>query len=155
MDTFNDWKRHLREVVPTLVDVHVSESNGQVSLLAEMRGGARIPVGRLSGGALNAMLLTGMSFRDQPDAMYVIESPERGIHPSVIEPLAQALNRATGPQMLLVTYSPHWVAAVPNTQLRCFVRESGALRVVQGVQLDLNDAQLKQLLPIAFSAGMV
>jgi predicted ATPase len=154
-DRLTEWKAHVREVVPSLVDIATREVDGQVTILAELRGGTQIPVSRLASGAVRAMAFASLAYQDAPDTAFVLEAPENGMHPRAIEPLVEAISGGGGAQVFITTYSPLWVSAVPTERLRCFVRESGALKVIPGMQIELLESNDDVAMPIIFSAGII
>ena len=154
-DRLNEWKCHVREVVPSVVNVQTQEEDGKLTLVAELRGGTRIPLKRLAGGAVRAMAFASLSYQELPDTVFILEAPETGVHPRAIEPLVEAIGSSGSAQIFVTTYSPLWVSAVPTESLRCFALEAGVLRVIPGMQIELLESNEDIAMPVVFSAGII
>ena len=85
----------------------------------------------------------------------IVESPETGIHPQAIEAAAQAIGVDSTTQILTTTYSPIWVGAVSVERLRCFVKDAGAIRIVPGLQQQVDDSHGQIDVPLYFAAGLL
>jgi len=128
------WIDHIKEAIPGIETITTRLVDGKRHVFAEMRGGVQLPLRRLSKGSILAIGLCTLGYQDRKDSVLIIEAPEAGIHPATIEAVAQGtMESASHLQIMLTTYSPAWVAAVPAERLRRFVREAGAIRVLPGV----------------------
>jgi predicted ATPase len=155
-DRYGLWIRHVSEAIPAIEGIEVREDAGSVSLNARMRGGLELPLSRLSSGCLRVLGATLIPYQSEADTLFVVESPEQGIHPKGIEAFAQALSDGSDTQVIVTTYSPAWVGSVPLERIRCFVREAGGVRVVPGTQVELvQGGEGPVAMPHLFSAGFM
>ncbi|MGC6418436.1 MAG: AAA family ATPase [Bradymonadia bacterium] len=156
-----EWLSHVKEALPALEQIETQVSEGQRAIFVEHRGGGRLPLSRLSVGAIRAIGLASLPYQNTRDTIAIVEAPEAGIHPSAIEALADATVGTPTLQLLLTTYSPVWLATVPPDRLRRFVRDAGAIRVLPGLQtLEADDASAAELpskmtRELQFSAGLM
>ena len=156
-----EWLSHVKEALPALEQIETQVSEGQRAIFVEQRGGVRLPLSRLSVGAIKAIGLASLPYQNTRDTIAIVEAPEAGIHPSAIEALADATVGTPTLQLLVTTYSPVWLATVPPDRLRRFVRDAGAIRVLPGLQtLEADDASAAELpskviRELQFSAGLM
>ncbi|MEE2757963.1 MAG: ATP-binding protein [Myxococcota bacterium] len=139
-DIFLRWMSHIQEAIPGVEKLMTRVIDGSRSVFAEMKGGVQLPLRRLSKGSIIAIGLCTLGYQDRKDTVLIVEAPEAGVHPSTIEAVAQGtMESDSSLQIMLTTYSPAWVAAVPVDRLRRFVREAGAIRVLPGIDLTSGD----------------
>ena len=153
---FEEWQSHVLEAIPKVEGFEILRSDEQVSLIANMRGGFQLNASYLSSGELRVMGLALLSYQYSDGGLLCIEAPEQGLHPTVIEPVSQALNRGGRIQVMVTTHSPNWVGVTPLERLRIFQPEAGGVRILVGPQLDLLEDMDSTLgLPVVFAAGML
>lgn len=153
---FEEWQAHVLEAIPKVQGFELVNEDGRVSLIATMRGGFKLDAKYLSNGELRVMGLALLSYQYSDGGLLCIESPEQGLHPTVIEPVSQALNRGGRVQVMVTTHSPNWVGVTPLERIRIFQPEAGSVRIMVGPQLDLLEHMDDSLgLPVVFAAGML
>ncbi|MCA9538379.1 MAG: AAA family ATPase [Myxococcales bacterium] len=152
----SEWMAHVREALPGVEEARVESVDGRLELLVGFRGGHEVPARRLSHGMLRVLGVTLVPFVAEPDAMYLVEEPENGVHPRAIEAVCQALAWSPENQILVATHSPVWLAVAPFDRLFCVVREAGAARVMPAAALEcLEDWDREVDLPTLFAAGLL
>ena len=155
-ELFEEWQAHVLEAIPKVQGFEIERDGDQVSLIANMRGGFKLNASYLSSGELRVMGLALLSYQYSDGGLLCIETPEQGLHPTVIEPVSQALNRGGRIQVMVTTHSPNWVGVTPLERLRVFQPEAGGVRVLVGPQLDLLEHMDDNVgLPVVFAAGML
>lgn len=88
-----------------LVDIRVEESNGVV-----------IPASRLSDGTLRWLALLAILLNPEPPPLVCIEEPELGLHPDMIQPLAELLlDASTKMQLIVTTHSADLIDALSES----------------------------------------
>ena len=153
---FEEWQAHVLEAIPKVEGFELVRDNEALALMAIMRGGFKLNAAYLSSGERRVMGLALLSYQYSQGGLLCIETPEQGLHPTVIEPVAQALNRGGRIQVIVTTHSPNWVGVTPLERIRLFQPEAGGVRVVVGPQLDLLEHMDDRIgLPIVFAAGML
>ncbi len=132
--SYQDWTEHLREALPDVDRVEVVERAEDRHLYLQLTysGGFKVPAWRLSEGTLRVLALTLIPFAARPDAIFLVEEPENGIHPQALEAVHQALSLASRVQVVIASHSPVFVGTVEPRDLLCFSLEDGETRVVKG-----------------------
>lgn len=96
------------------------------------RDGLELPSWMVSDGTL-PLALTLLAYIPELSGIYLIEEPENGIHPRVIEVAFQSLSSVYGAQILLATHSPVILGLADPSHVLCFARdEEGATEIVRG-----------------------
>lgn len=156
---FRDWLRHLREALPDLADIETIELEWDKHryLVLEYDSGLRIPSWTASDGTLRLLVLTLPAFLPDVNGVFLIEEPENGVHPKVVETLYQALSNIYSAQVLVATHSPVLLGLVEPEQILCFAKNAeGATDIVRGDEHPMlsdwkNDANLQDY----FVAGVL
>lgn len=131
-----EWLAHVREALPTVELVKVEPRKEGLELVVGFRGGHEVPARRLGRGVLRILGVTLVPYVAEPDAVYLIEEPENGVHPSAVEAICQALAWSPENQVLVTTHSPVWLGLTPLDRLLCVTREAGAARIVPATALE-------------------
>jgi predicted ATPase len=132
---FNEWTAHIQEALPDVIAIRVMEREDDRHLYLKLtyHGGLDLPAPRLSEGTMRILALTLIPFVAEPDAIYLIEEPENGIHPQAIEAVHQVLSQPFQTQILVATHSPVFVGIVKPEELLCFARRPGGpTKVISG-----------------------
>lgn len=153
---YEEWQAHVLEAMPKVEHFDFQGEGTSLTLMANMKGGFSIDASQLSVGERRVMGLALLPYQFANGGLVVIECPEEGLHPSMIEPVAQALNRGGRIQLLMSTHSPNWVGVAPLERIRVFQPEAGGIRIVVGPQLDLLEELDERIgLPLVFASGML
>lgn len=131
---FERWLKHVRTVLPlTNVDVQEREADRHLYLVTHWASGLRIPSWLLSEGTLRMLALTALAYLPLPEAMYLIEEPENGIHPQALETVFQSLSSSYDSQVCVATHSPLLLQLADLEDILCFtLTPAGATSVVRG-----------------------
>ena len=152
---FEEWQAHALEAMPKVERFEFVGEAELRRLNAHMRGGFVMDAKQLSFGERKVMGLALLPYQFPNGGLVCIECPEEGLHPSMIEPVSQALNRGGRIQMLVTTHAPNWVGVAPLDRIRVFQPEAGGIRIIAGPQLDLlEDLDERLGLPLVFASGM-
>ena len=89
---FEEWQAHALEAIPKVERFEILQTDDEIRLDAHMRGGFSINATQLSLRD-RVMGLTLLSYQFPSGALLGIECPETGLHPSMIEPVAQPQSR--------------------------------------------------------------
>jgi predicted ATPase len=134
-EEFQQWLAHLRTALPDLESIRVvkREDDLHAYLMLRYRGGLEVPSWMASDGTLRLLALTALAYLPSTNAIYLIEEPENGIHPTAVETVYQSLSSVYDGQVLLATHSPVLLAVAEPRQLLCFAKTpEGATDVVRG-----------------------
>lgn len=95
--------RYLKMFYAGAEDIHTPIQGGLVDIRVEEENGVTIPASRLSDGTLRWLSLLCILLHPEPPSLVCIEEPELGLHPDMIQPLAQLLISASARMQLIVT----------------------------------------------------
>lgn len=94
--------RYLKRMLPDLQDIEFSEADGRLCLHIKESSGL-IPASRLSDGTLRYLCLLVILCHPSPPPLVCIEEPELGLHPEIMQAIAQLLREASARTQLIVT----------------------------------------------------
>lgn len=151
-----EWLAHVREALPTVELVKVEPRGDDLELVVGFRGGHEVPARRLGRGVLRILGVTLVPYVAEPDAVYLVEEPENGVHPSAVEAICQALAWSPENQVLVTTHSPVWLGLTPIDRLLCVTREAGAARIVPATAFEHLEGWTGEVdLPTLFAANLL
>src|SRR5271166_230013 len=99
----SDLLRYLKMFYEGAEDILTPIQGGLVDLRVEEANGVTIPASRLSDGTLRWLSLLAILLHPEPPPVVCIEEPELGLHPDMIQPLANLLLQASQRMQLVVT----------------------------------------------------
>ena len=153
---FDEWLAHVQEAMPKIDAVKVVEGEAEAELLVTLKGGFELSINQLSDGELRVMGMALLPYQLPSGGLLCIESPERGLHPTVIESVSQMLNRGGRVQVIVTTQCPNWIGCTPIERIRLFQRSAGGLRIVNGTQFEfVEDGNADVSLPLVFATGLM
>ena len=156
---FGDWLAHVRAALPDIEDVRVVErqDDRHCYLMLRYSTGVEVPSWKVSDGTLRLLALTLPAYLSDPDKIYLMEEPENGLHPGVIQDVYDALSSVYDSQVLLATHSPIFLSHADLEQVLCFAKdEQGATDVIPArVHPGLRDWQGDPNLSVFFAAGVL
>lgn len=136
-DRFARWIKHFRTAIPDLKTVSTVErpEDRNRYIVVEYENGLKAPSWVVSDGTLRMLALTLLAYIDGIEGIYLIEEPENGIHPKVVETVYQSLSSVYGAQVLCASHSPVVLGLARPADLLCFAKDAdGATDIVRGDQ---------------------
>lgn len=134
-EAFDQWLGLLRDALPGLQDIHVTrrKADRHRYLTLTYSGGLDMPSWLLSGGTLRLLALTLPAFLPGPSGVYLVEEPERGIHPDALAAVHASLFSMSGGQVIATTCSSVLQQFFrPDEVLRLECGRDGATRISRG-----------------------
>lgn len=118
----------LRRLKATYEDFSVSPVGAQYQLYVEEEGVVGgINALRLSDGTLRFLALAAVLLHPKPPALVVIDEPEIGMHPDLIEAIAEMILEAAGrTQLIIATHSPDLLSFLRKGVDRLYAFGAGA-----------------------------
>jgi predicted ATPase len=158
-DRFGWWIAHLQTLLPNLEAIEVREREEDRSRFIAVRyaGGLTVPAWLLSDGTLRMLALTLIAYLPPENAgVFLIEEPENGLHPRVIEGVYQSLSSAYDSQILLSTHSPLFLNLAQPDDMLIFARTAqDAAAVIRGsAHRALEDWRAGVSFSTLFAAGV-
>ena len=132
---FEQWLEHVRTALPDIEDIESIErpEDRHRYLMLRYAGGAEVPSWLASDGTLRLLALTIPAYIPDFKGVVLIEEPENGIHPRVIETVLQSLESIYDGQVLLATHSPVALNMLAPKDVLCFAKDDlGATDIVAG-----------------------
>lgn len=121
----NEVLDSIRKLYDNAEDFATPTEGGNVHLILEEAGGRQIPAARLSDGTLRYLCLLAILHHPEPPPLVVIEEPELGLHPDLIEHVAELLERASKrTQLIVTTHSRDLVTAMSDHPEQVIVCEN-------------------------------
>ena len=153
------WIDHVRTAIPDLEAIRTIEraDDRHRYLMLRYAGGLEVPSWMASDGTLRLLALTLPAYLPDFSGVYLIEEPENGIHPKVIEAVVQSLSTVYDAQMLLASHSPVVLSVVEPENVLCFARTAeGASDIVAGDRHpSLRQWHREENLGVLFAAGVL
>ena len=156
---YDDWVAHISSALKGFESVRVvhRQDDGHKYLMVKYSNGLEVPSWKVSDGTLRLMALTLLAYMPQKYGLFMIEEPENGIHPGVLQDVFDSLSSVYEAQVLLATHSPEFVAIANVNHLLCFGKNSdGAVDVIPGqFHPHLRDWQCETDLGTFFASGIL
>ncbi len=156
---FGDWLAHVRAALPDIEDIRVieREDDRHSYLMLRYSTGVEVPSWKVSDGTLRLLALTLPAYLSDPNKIYLMEEPENGLHPGVIQDVYDALSSVYDSQVLLATHSPMFLSHADLDQVLCIAKdEEGATDVIPArAHPGLKDWQGDPNLSVFFAAGVL
>ena len=156
---YDDWVGHIQCALDGFQSVRVVHrpDDGHKYLMVKYSNGLEVPSWKISDGTLRLMALTLLAYMPQKYGLFMIEEPENGIHPGVLQDVFDSLSSVYEAQVLLATHSPEFVAIANVNHLLCFGKNpDGAVDVIPGqFHPHLRDWQSETDLGTFFASGIL
>ena len=156
---FGDWLAHVRAALPEIDDIRVveREEDRHCYLMLRHGTGVEVPSWQVSDGTLRLLALTLPAYLADPGKVYLMEEPENGLHPGVIQDVYDALSSVYDSQVLLATHSPIFLSHTDLEHVLCFAKDDdGATDVIPArAHPGLRDWQGDPNLSVFFAAGVL
>jgi AAA15 family ATPase/GTPase len=134
-DKLQQWLEHIRTALPDIRSVRtiLRPEDQHRYLVVEYDTGLQLPSWGVSDGTLRMFALSILAYLPDLNGIYLIEEPENGMYPRIMETVLQSLNSVYNAQILLATHSPVVLGLVEPKNLLCFARdEQGQTAIVAG-----------------------
>ena len=133
------------------------EDDAHRYLMVHYDNGLQVPSWKISDGTLRLLALTVLAYLPDATGLYMVEEPENGIHPGVLEDLYNSLSCVYDAQVLLASHSPMFVAVSDVGKLFCFGKTpEGVIDVIPGPSHPyLRDWQHDSDLGTFFASGIL
>ena len=133
------------------------EDDAHRYLMVHYNNGLQVPSWKVSDGTLRLLALTVLAYLPNATGLYMVEEPENGIHPGVLEDLYNSLSCVYEAQVLLASHSAMFVAVSQVDKLFCFGRTAeGVIDVIPGPSHPyLQDWQHETDLGTFFASGIL
>lgn len=132
---FAGWLENLQTVLPELkaIKAVIRDEDRHCYLVFEYENGASVPSWLVSDGTLRLAALTLPAWLGEHRGIYLIEEPEKGIHPKAIQAINDPLSSVYDAQVLMATHSPAILNTNELDNILCFARnENGSTDIVAG-----------------------
>lgn len=153
------WMGHIQSALNGFKSMRVirREDDGHKYLMVKYRNGLEVPSWKVSDGTLRLLALTMLAYLPNTSGLYLVEEPENGIHPGVLEDLYDSLSCVYDAQVLLASHSPMFVAVSDVSKLFCFGKTpEGVIDVIPGLSHPyLRDWQHETDLGTFFASGIL
>jgi len=155
---FHAWVQHIGTALPEIVDIQTVEREEDrtryLNVIYENAG--EVPSWMVSDGTLRFLALTLLAYLEDFHGTYLIEEPENGLHPKIVEPLFQSLSSVYNAQVLVATHSPVILGLVDLESVLCFAKLNGSTDIVTGPDHPaLKDWQGETTLGMLYAAGVL
>lgn len=131
---FEEWMDLVRSTLPDVRTVEVNEREDERTayLLVEYANGLRAPSWVVSEGTLRFLLLSLIPFLPS-SSLYLLEEPENGFHPFVLDAVYSSLACPGSSQVIAATHSTELVRLASPEEILCFRRDAeGATEIIRG-----------------------
>ncbi len=133
---FDRWIKHVQTAlsdIENIVTVSKEEDKHRYLKIKYKNIQREVPSWLISDGTLRFLALTLPAYLSNFTGLYLIEEPENGIHPKVIESVFQSLSSVYDAQILLASHSPVILSMVNPADVLCFSKtEDGITDIVRG-----------------------
>lgn len=154
-----EWIGHIQYTLKDLQSVTVLErpDNRHKYLMLKYSNGLEVPSWKVSDGTLRLLALTMLAYIPQSYGLYMIEEPENGIHPGVLQSVFDSLSSVYDAQVLLASHSPEFVAIAKVRHLLCFGKtDDGVVDITPGTEHPhLREWQYETDLGTFFASGIL
>ena len=132
-EAFDGWLDHVRAALPEIEGVRVvdRDDDRHCYLMIRYKAGVEVPSWMVSDGTLRLLALTLPAFIPDQGRIYMLEEPENGLHPGVIQDVYDALASVYESQVLLATHSAVLLSHAELEHVLCFAKnDQGGTAVV-------------------------
>jgi len=158
-ESFNDWLLHVKTALPDIEEINVREFPDTKFKYLKIRydNGIEVPSWTASDGTLRLLALTLIAYLPDFKGIFLIEEPENGVHPKVMETVFQSLSSVYDAQILLATHSPVILGIADLKDVLCFAKtKEGITDIVSGDKHPLlADWQGESNLSTLYASGVL
>lgn len=157
--SFKDWLEHVKTALPDIEEINVREfpDTKFKYLKIKYNNGIEVPSWTASDGTLRLLALTLIAYLPDFKGIFLIEEPENGVHPKVMETVFQSLSSVYDAQILLATHSPVILGIADLKDVLCFAKtKEGITDIVSGDKHPLlADWQGESNLSTLYASGVL
>ena len=158
-EKFKQWLIHVRSALPAIRGVRVVDrkDDRHCYLMIRYETGVEVPSWMLSDGTLRLLALTLPAYLADSEGIYLIEEPEDGLHPGVLQDVYDALSSVYNSQVLLATHSLVFLSHVDLEHVLCLGMDAhGATDMIPATAHPrLKDWRGEPDLSVYFAAGVL
>lgn len=158
-ESFKDWLEHVRTALPDIEEINVREFPDTKFKYLKIKydNGIEVPSWTASDGTLRLLALTLIAYLPDFNGIFLIEEPENGVHPKVMETVFQSLSSVYDAQILLATHSPVILGIANLKDVLCFAKtQEGITDIVSGDRHPLlADWQGESNLSTLYASGVL
>lgn len=158
-ESFKDWLEHVKTALPDIEEINVREfpDTKFKYLKIKYNNGIEVPSWTASDGTLRLLALTLIAYLPDFNGIFLIEEPENGVHPKVMETVFQSLSSVYDAQILLATHSPVILGIADLKDVLCFAKtQDGITDIVSGDRHPLlADWQGESNLSTLYASGVL
>lgn len=156
---YKDWLDHVKDALPDLhsIRVIVRPEDRRAYLFPKYKTGIQVPSWMVSDGTLRLLALTLIPYLPNQDDIYLLEEPENGIHPLVLEAVHDSLSSIHRSQILVATHSLSFLDMTEVEDILCFAKgEAGDTDIVRGREHPyISDQGKEAMISILMSSGFL
>jgi predicted ATPase len=157
--SFDDWLLHVKTALPDIEEINIREfpDTKFKYLKIKYNNGIEVPSWTASDGTLRLLALTLIAYLPDFKGIFLIEEPENGVHPKVMETVFQSLSSVYDAQILLATHSPVILGIADLKDVLCFAKtKEGITDIVSGDKHPLlADWQGESNLSTLYASGVL
>ncbi|MDP3914951.1 MAG: AAA family ATPase [Bacteroidota bacterium] len=158
-ESFKDWLEHVKTALPDIREINVREFPDTKFKYLKIKydNDIEVPSWTASDGTLRLLALTLIAYLPDFKGIFLIEEPENGIHPKVMETVFQSLSSVYDAQILLATHSPVILGIANLEDVLCFAKtKEGITDIVSGDKHPLlADWQGESSLSTLYASGVL
>jgi predicted ATPase len=158
-ESFKDWLEHVKTALPDIDEINVREFPDTKFKYIKIKynNGIEVPSWTASDGTLRLLALTLIAYLPDFNGIFLIEEPENGVHPKVMETVFQSLSSVYDAQILLATHSPVILGIADLKDVLCFAKtKDGITDIVSGDKHPLlADWQGESNLSTLYASGVL
>lgn len=158
-ESFKDWLEHVKTALPDISEINVSEfaDTKFKYLKVKYSNNIEVPSWTASDGTLRLLALTLIAYLPDFKGIFLVEEPENGVHPKVMETVFQSLSSVYDAQILLATHSPVILGIADLEDVLCFAKtQEGVTDIVSGNRHPLlADWQGESNLSTLYASGVL
>jgi predicted ATPase len=134
VNQFEGWLAHVRTVLPDIKDIRtiVKDDDRHRYVVIDYENGISVPSWMVSDGTLRLLALTLLAYAPDSGGVYLIEEPEKGVHPTALQAIYESLSSVYEGQVLIASHSPVLLSMAKPEQLLCFAKTPDGTEIVRG-----------------------
>jgi predicted ATPase len=155
---FDRWLAHVQTALPDLDSIRtvLRPEDRHRYLMLKYKNGVEAPAWVISDGTLRLLALTILAYLPASAAIYLVEEPENGVHPTALETIYQSLSSVYDGQVLVTSHSPVLLNLASPGELLCFQKTAEGPEIIRGDKHPaLQDWKREVNISDLFAAGVL